>query len=191
MSRRRTAALASLAALLIAAIAAAGARAEALDLAARAAGATRRCSLQGPARRPRRPQLLGSQPRSDDRRGQQHDARGDLQLGRRELAPARDRLRRTRRHRADRVGRPDRVLDGQRSRACRAPSSGLALCHFKDGEVVAVYSTGSESSADPLPRDGCGRLRRPGRLLVRRRRRTGRRSASVSAPSICTGTALT
>ena len=42
---------------------------------------------------------------------------------------------------ADRLGGADGVLDGERAEPAARAGRGLTLCRFKDGEVVASYST--------------------------------------------------
>ena len=123
-----------------------------------------------------------------DGRGQRHDPARHLQLGRPELAPARHRLRRPGRHGADRLGRARPSSGWSASRAGRASARAWRSAASRTARWSARASTRVDA-ADPFRQMISATCNGAERLLVRRRRLPGRRSASGSAPSTCTGTA--
>ena len=156
------------------------------DLAPRAAAAAARGAVQGSARRARRPQVLGAQPRAARGRGQRDDPARPVRLRRRELAPAGDRLRRPGRHARGSPG-PGRASSGRSpSRARRAPAR---------ARRSAASRTARSSPPTARPRRRRTRSGRCSRRPATARATAGSaasarrtRSASGWAPSTCTGT---
>ena len=145
---------------------------------------------RSPLGAPGRPAVPGAQPRLARGRGQRGDPARPVRLRRRATGTS---SRRSAAAPGDTTriawAGPARVLDDDRAEPAARSGAGTALCHFKDGEVVASYSTPPSSRRTPTAQMTSAACNGPERLLVRRASAPRTRPASASAPSTCTGTA--